>query len=85
MTSGNAGPQPRRVRLIKAAEHFGKLDRPSFEKMLNMLTRLLRDLLILASGGPESEITNIDEHSRLARPGTHSDPHESHRLEREVQ
>ena len=62
----NAGPQPRRVRLIRAAEHFGKLDRPSFEKMLNLLTRLLRDLLILAAGGPETEITNIDEHSRLA-------------------
>ena len=62
----NAGPHPRRVRLMKAAEHFAKLDRPSFEKMLNMLTRLLRDLLIFAAGGPESEITNVDEQSRLA-------------------
>jgi DNA polymerase III subunit delta' len=63
----NASAQPRRVRLMKAAEHFGKLDRPSFEKMLNLLIRLLRDLLILAANGPESEITNIDERETLAR------------------
>lgn len=55
-----------RFRMLKAAEYYGKQERESFEKSLDLLSRLLRDIFLLAAGRPESEIMNIDEAERLA-------------------
>ncbi|MEO6727228.1 MAG: DNA polymerase III subunit delta' [Blastocatellia bacterium] len=54
-----------RFRLLKAAEYIGKKDRDAFEKELDLLTSLLRDLLLLASGSPSEAIVNIDVADRL--------------------
>jgi DNA polymerase-3 subunit delta' len=56
-----------RFRLLKAAEYIGKRERDAFEKELDLLTSLLRDLLLLAAGSPRDAITNIDVADRLER------------------
>ncbi|MBL8168843.1 MAG: DNA polymerase III subunit delta' [Acidobacteria bacterium] len=54
-----------RVRLLKAAEFLGKKEREEFEQELDLLTTLLRDLLLLASGQTPDAIVNIDAADRL--------------------
>jgi DNA polymerase III gamma/tau subunit len=56
-----------RVRLVKAAEYYGKQEREEFEKRLGMIAFLLRDALLLASGRDHTAILNNDEHARLQR------------------
>lgn len=55
-----------RYRLLKAAEYLGKKERDEFERDLDLLSRLLRDMLLLASGAPPEAIVNIDAGSRLS-------------------
>lgn len=54
-----------RFRLLKAAEYIGKKERVEFEQELNLLTTLLRDLMLLAAGGERHSIINIDVADRL--------------------
>ncbi|HZS04852.1 MAG TPA: DNA polymerase III subunit delta' [Blastocatellia bacterium] len=54
-----------RYRLLKAAEYLGKQERDVFEKKLELLTSLLRDLFLLAAGGGRAAVTNIDVLDRL--------------------
>jgi DNA polymerase-3 subunit delta' len=54
-----------RFRLLKAAEYIGKKERDAFEKELDLLISLLRDLLLLASGTAPEAIVNIDVADRL--------------------
>lgn len=54
-----------RFRLLKAAEYIGKKERDAFEKELDLLTFLLRDLLLIASGTDSEGIVNIDVADRL--------------------
>lgn len=54
-----------RPRLLKAAEFLGKKEREDFEKELELLTSLLRDLLLLAGGQASDQIVNIDAVDRL--------------------
>jgi DNA polymerase-3 subunit delta' len=56
-----------RFRLLKAAEYIGKRERDAFEKELDLLASLLRDLLLLAAGSPRDAIVNIDVADRLER------------------
>jgi len=49
-----------RFRLLKAAEYLGKKERVEFEKNLDMLSILLRDLFVLSVGGAGQEIVNLD-------------------------
>ena len=55
-----------RYRLLKAAEHLGKQEREGFEKKLELLTSLLRDLFLLAAGGVPGAVVNVDIADRLA-------------------
>jgi DNA polymerase-3 subunit delta' len=55
-----------RYRLLKAAEYYAKQERDVFEKKLDLLMRLLRDLFLLAVGRSREEIINLDEGERLA-------------------
>lgn len=55
----------KRHRLVKAAEYLGKQERAVFEKKVGFLLRLLRDMLLLASGLSRAEIVNVDEGERL--------------------
>jgi DNA polymerase-3 subunit delta' len=55
----------RRYRLVKAAEYIGKLDRDIFEKKLDLLMRILRDMVLLVSGRDPDQIVNIDEAEKL--------------------
>lgn len=59
------GSGQNRFRLLKAAEYIGKKDREEFEKELDLLTSLLRDLFLLACGSTREAITNIDVADRL--------------------
>jgi DNA polymerase-3 subunit delta' len=52
-------------RLLKAAEYLGKKERGDFEKELDLLTLLLRDLFLLAAGRTGDSIVNIDIADRL--------------------
>ncbi len=54
-----------RLRILKAAEYLGKKEREDFEKQLDLMASLLRDLLFLASGRPANAIVNIDVADRL--------------------
>jgi DNA polymerase III gamma/tau subunit len=54
-----------RVRLLKAAEYIGKKERDEFEKELDLLTSLLRDIFLLSGGGSQNQIVNIDVVDRL--------------------
>lgn len=49
-----------RFRLLKAAEYLGKKEKEDFENELNLLTSLLRDLVLLSVGRSREEIVNID-------------------------
>jgi len=52
-------------RLLKAAEYLGKKEKDDFEKSLDILALLQRDLFLLAAGGSRAAITNIDLADRL--------------------
>jgi DNA polymerase-3 subunit delta' len=54
-----------RFRLLKAAEYLGKKERAEFEKDLDLLTTLLRDLFLLSAGKSSDAIVNIDVADRL--------------------
>jgi DNA polymerase-3 subunit delta' len=54
-----------RYRLLKAAEYLGKQEREAFEKQLELLIGLLRDIFLLAAGGAREAIVNIDIADRL--------------------
>lgn len=54
-----------RFRLLKAAEYIGKKERDEFEKELDLLTFLLRDVFLLAGGGEQTQIVNVDVADRL--------------------
>lgn len=54
-----------RYRLLKAAEYLGKQEREAFEKQLELLIALLRDIFLLAAGGASEAIINIDAADRL--------------------
>ncbi|MEP7271221.1 MAG: DNA polymerase III subunit delta' [Acidobacteriota bacterium] len=56
-----------RYRLLKAGEYLGKHEREAFEKKLDLLARLLRDMVLLSSERSNNEIINFDEGERLAR------------------
>jgi DNA polymerase-3 subunit delta' len=55
-----------RFRLLKAAEYLGKKERDEFEKQLDLLSALLRDLFLIATGSDPDAIVNIDAADRLA-------------------
>ncbi len=55
-----------RFRLLKAAEYLGKKEREDFEKQLDLLAALLRDLFLLASGKSGDSIVNLDVADRLS-------------------
>jgi len=55
-----------RSRLLKAAEYLGKKEREDFEKQLDLMSSLLRDLFMLAAGRNNDSIVNIDAVDRLA-------------------
>ena len=54
-----------RFRLLKAAEYIGKKERDEFEKELDLLMFLLRDVFLLAGGGEQTQIVNVDVADRL--------------------
>lgn len=54
-----------RFRLLKAAEYLGKKEREDFEKQLDLMASLLRDLFMLATGRNDDSIINIDVADRL--------------------
>jgi DNA polymerase-3 subunit delta' len=54
-----------RFRLLKAAEYFGKQERDEFERKLELLNALLRDLFLLAADSAREAVTNPDILDRL--------------------
>jgi len=54
-----------RYRLLKAAEYLGKQEREAFEKKLELMIAILRDIFLLAAGGTREAIINIDAADRL--------------------
>lgn len=54
-----------RVRLLKAAEYIGKKERDEFEKELDLLASLLRDVFLLSGGASPNQIVNVDVADRL--------------------
>ncbi len=54
-----------RYRLLKAAEYLGKKERDEFERELDLLSRLLRDIFLLAAGQPVSALINADVADKL--------------------
>ena len=60
MASGN-----NKYRLVKAAEHYGKQEREAFERMLNLLLNLLRDVFLVAAHDEAANVVNIDVTDRL--------------------
>ncbi len=55
-----------RFRLLKAAEYLGKKEREDFERQLDLIASLLRDLFLLAAGKSSDSIVNLDAADRLA-------------------
>jgi DNA polymerase III gamma/tau subunit len=54
-----------KYRLLKAAEHYGKQERDAFERMLNLLLNILRDVFLVATHGSDANIVNTDVTDRL--------------------
>ena len=54
-----------KYRLLKAAEHYGKQEREAFERMLNLLLNILRDVFLMAAHGAEANVVNTDVTDRL--------------------
>jgi DNA polymerase-3 subunit delta' len=54
-----------KYRLVKAAEHYGKQEREAFERMLNLLLNVLRDVFLVAASGSDANVVNTDVTDRL--------------------
>lgn len=54
-----------RFRLLKAAEYIGKKERDEFEKELDLLISILRDVFLLSGGASQDQIVNVDVADRL--------------------
>ena len=54
-----------RFRLLKAAEYIGKKERDEFEKELDLLISILRDVFLLSGGSSHDQIINVDVADRL--------------------
>jgi DNA polymerase-3 subunit delta' len=54
-----------KYRLLKAAEHYGKQEREAFERMLNLLLNVLRDVFLVAASGSDANVVNTDVTDRL--------------------
>jgi DNA polymerase III gamma/tau subunit len=54
-----------RYRLLKAAEYLGKKERDEFERELDLLSRLLRDVFLLAAGQAQGALVNADVADKL--------------------
>ncbi|MBS1789931.1 MAG: DNA polymerase III subunit delta' [Acidobacteria bacterium] len=54
-----------RFRLLKAAEYIGKKERDEFEKELDLLISILRDVFLLSGGASPEQIVNVDVADRL--------------------
>jgi DNA polymerase III gamma/tau subunit len=54
-----------KYRLVKAAEYYGKQEREAFERMLNLLLYLLRDVFLVAASGADANVVNTDVTDRL--------------------
>jgi DNA polymerase III subunit delta' len=55
-----------RLRVLKAAEYLGKKERDDFEKQLDLISSLLRDLIALTAGKKPESIVNLDVADRLS-------------------
>ncbi len=66
-----------RFRLLKAAEYLGKKERDEYERDLDLLTILLRDLFLLRAGNRADSIVNIDVSERLEKLSAEIDLHRS--------
>ena len=54
-----------RFRLLKAAEYIGKKERDEFEKELDLMVSILRDVFLLSGGASPEQIVNVDVADRL--------------------
>jgi DNA polymerase-3 subunit delta' len=54
-----------KYRLVKAAEHYGKQEREAFERMLNLLLNVLRDVFLVAASGSDENVVNTDVADKL--------------------
>lgn len=54
-----------RYRLLKAAEYLGKKERDEFEQELDLLSRLLRDIFLIAAGQSREALVNTDVADKL--------------------
>lgn len=54
-----------KYRLVKAAEHYGKQERDVFERMLNLLLNVLRDVFLVAASGSDENVINTDVTDKL--------------------
>jgi DNA polymerase III subunit delta' len=54
-----------KYRIVKAAEHYGKQERETFERMLLLMLNLLRDIFLIAASGKTDNIVNIDVADRM--------------------
>lgn len=54
-------------RLIKAAEYYGKREREDFERQLDLLRSILRDMILLESGVEPAAIVNSDTADQLSK------------------
>ena len=54
-----------KYRLVKAAEHYGKQEREAFERMLNLLLNVLRDVFLVAASGDDINVVNTDVTDKL--------------------
>ncbi len=54
-----------RFRLLKAAEYFGKQERDEFERKIDLMTQVLRDIFLLATGAAPESVINFDVLDRL--------------------
>jgi DNA polymerase-3 subunit delta' len=54
-----------KYRLVKAAEHYGKQEREAFERMLNLLLNVLRDVFLVAASGTVANVVNTDATDKL--------------------
>lgn len=59
------GRGTQRVRLIKAAGHFGKKERDEFETRLNLIATVLRDVMCCVTEAPQELVTNVDVLPRI--------------------
>ena len=59
-----------RHRLVKAAEYYGKREREDFEKQLDLLRSLVRDMILLESQIETEEIVNSDTADQLSKLGS---------------